>query len=63
MITVTVKTKQGSTEELYFKDMVNWDKWKKYMRINPKSHTRLSGWTRSVMIKDITRVISVEEEN
>lgn len=63
MITVTAKTKQGSTEELYFENMTNWNHWKNYIKIHPKSTTRLHGWGRSIMIRDITRVIKVEEEN
>ncbi|PFY49084.1 hypothetical protein COL55_13330 [Bacillus toyonensis] len=63
MIKVTVKTKQGYNEDLYFESVTDWKHWKTYMSIHPKSTTRLYGWATSVMIKDITRVISVEEEN
>lgn len=63
MIAVTVETIHGSNLELYFNDRPSYKSWRSLWNVHPKSNYIVHGWARSIMFKDITRVISVEEEN
>lgn len=63
MITVTVETKQGFNEELFFLNEAAYNNFVMTLRSNFDSNRRIHGFERSIMLKDITRVISVEEEN
>ncbi|PGL88561.1 hypothetical protein CN926_00725 [Bacillus thuringiensis] len=63
MITVTVETKQGFNEELCFLNEAAYDNFVMVLRSNFESTRRAHGFERSIMLKDITKVISVEEEN
>lgn len=64
MITATVETIHGgSTLELYFNSKIDFERFALRLRSFPNSTRLVHGWGRSIMLKDITRVISVEEEN
>ncbi len=61
MITATVETLFGTTE-LYFNEMSEYKRWRALWQTYPKSDRIVHGWSRPVMFKSITRVISVEDD-
>lgn len=63
MIRATVLTRHGYEQELHFNAMINFSKWHMYWSNNRDSARLVHGWERSIRLCDITRVISVEEEN
>ncbi|PGF00856.1 hypothetical protein COF71_13735 [Bacillus toyonensis] len=63
MITATVETVHGGTHELQFADGVSYQEFNLYRYLHPESRRLVHGWDRSIRLCDITRVISVEEEN
>lgn len=63
MIKVTVLTRFNRQEELYFNDKQACKNFTTHVYLHPQSRRLVHGWGRSIMVKDITRVISVEEEN
>lgn len=63
MIKATVLTKRDCKEELHFEDIEKYKRWHTHWTHNKTSKRLIHGWFRSIMYKDITRVISVEEEN
>lgn len=63
MIKATVLTWNNHKIELHFEDRFQYRKWKVNWIADPLSERLVYGWERSVRQCDITRVISVEEEN
>ncbi|PFY86015.1 hypothetical protein COF75_07320 [Bacillus toyonensis] len=63
MIKATVLTRFNHQEELYFNDKEDYRKFNLHRYLHPESRRLVHGWGRSIMVMDITRVISVEEEN
>lgn len=63
MITATVETTNRERLELYFNDRQDYKRWRALWNTHPKSKYLVHGWSRSIMFRNITRVISVEEEN
>lgn len=63
MIKATVLTRQGSEQELYFNELADYESLLSHWVSTPNSVRLTHGWERSLKVCDITRVISVEEEN
>ncbi|PGM47444.1 hypothetical protein CN937_03995 [Bacillus thuringiensis] len=66
MITVTVETKgfgkARSTAELYFNEVEAYKHWRLYWKTHPNSNRIVHSWGRSIKLKSITRIISVEDD-
>lgn len=57
MVEATITTKHGFKEDIQFNSYEQYRKWRLHWKLFPNSNNVIHGWGRSLMYRDITKVI------